>query len=253
MNLALYQQTLTLAHASLRVRYRQTWVGFLWVILHPVILLCTQALVFSYIFKIEIFDFMFYFASGLLPWFFISQTLEMGTSQLRVQSQSIKSYFIQPYTFTLALTLENLVTFATSILLIMVPLIIYQNQPIWTLLFWILNIIPLAVTAAAITFMLASSNVIFRDIRFIVSFVLSIAYFVTPIFYKIDLLPTEIANILQLNPFHILLSPFQTLTLNLSLQLWAVSFLKSLCLMGVVLVLAKLHWRRIKNSFYLNL
>ncbi len=245
MTSAFFQQTLTLAHAGLRVRYRQTWIGFLWVILHPVILLCTQTLVFSYIFKVETFDFMLYFASGLLPWFFISQTLDMGTSQLRVQSLSIKSYFIQPFTFTLSLALENLVNFASSILIIMIPLMLYKGQPLWTLFYWLLSSIPLVITTAAVTFMLSSSNVVFRDVRFIVSFVLSIAYFVTPVFYKIDLLPPEIVNILQWNPFYILISPFQNFT--------TASFLKSLCLMGAILVIAKFHWQRIKNSFYLNL
>lgn len=253
MNFPILRQTLTLAHASLRVRYRQTWSGFLWVILNPIILLGAQGIIFSSIFNINILKYFFYFASGLLPWFFLSQTLDMGTSLLRSQSSSIKSYFVPPVTFILALCLENFLNFAASTLLIVLPLMIFEGQPLWILLFWILSLIPLVITTSAFTFITSTANIVYRDVRFVVSFVLSVFYFLTPIFYKLEILPTKIQAILIWNPFFIMIAPFQTWALGHSVQTWLVAFSKSVLLMGFVLAIAKVHWNKIKNPFYLNI
>lgn len=253
LNLPAFSQTLALTEASLKVRYRQTWIGFLWVILNPLVLLGAQGLIFSFIFHISIFDYLFYFASGLLPWFFINQTLEMGTSQLRTHSLSIKAYFVKPSVFTVSLALENLINFYASILFIMVPLCLYENQPVWKLLFWFLSSMPLALAASAITFIASSSNVIYRDMRFVVTFLLSIAYFLTPIFYKLEILPLAAREILKWNPFYILISPFQTLALNSSLLAWSEAFLGSCVVALVCFGFSYWHWKKIKNSFYLNL
>jgi ABC-type polysaccharide/polyol phosphate export permease len=84
-------------------------------------------------------------------------------------------------------------------------------------------------------------------------FLLSILYFITPIFYTKDLVPAHLHWVIDYSPVYILLAPFQTFALGFSLAAWLLLFLKSATLSLCLLLLSFLHWKKIKNSFYLNL
>jgi ABC-type polysaccharide/polyol phosphate export permease len=246
-------QVRELTLANLKVRYRKTWIGFLWVILNPLILLAIQGFVFSEIFHIQIEKYIFYLVAGLLPWIFISQTLEMGTSLLKSQSLTIKAFSIKPFQIIAALTLENIINLGAASLLVLVPLLSSTDKPSWILLLWIANAIPLVLAVISLTFLAATINVLFKDLRFVISFVLNIFYFITPIFYSADYVPERWQSFLKFNLFYILINPFQQLTFDFSLSHWGFALIKSTALSGALAWMTFLHWRRIKNSFYLHL
>ena len=247
------QQVYQLVFCSLSVRYRRTYLGLFWVVLNPIFVLIVQSVVFSHLLNIKIIPYFLYLISGLLPWLFISQTLEMGTGQLKSQSLTIKAFFIKPYLLTISLILENLVTLFIAALLVLVPLYVYYDQSLLLLPLWLLNIIPLSIAVFSIAFICSTLNVLFSDLRYLIMFLLSILYFATPIFYTKDLVPAHLQWLVDYSPLYALLAPFQAFALGLGVASWAFLFLKSLGLSLVFLLLSFLHWRKFKNSFYLNL
>ena len=102
-----FQQAYQLTLAALIIRYRRTSLGLAWVVLNPIFVLIVQSLVFSRVLNIKIDHYVLYLVAGLLPWLFISQTLEMGTAQLKSNSLTIKAFFLQPYLLTISLVFEN--------------------------------------------------------------------------------------------------------------------------------------------------
>ena len=72
------RQLISLTLANMKARYRKTFAGFLWVILNPIILYSVQSVVFRKILKIELPDYSLFLLGGLLPWIFITSTLEMS-------------------------------------------------------------------------------------------------------------------------------------------------------------------------------
>lgn len=247
------QQVYQLAFAALTVRYRRTYFGLIWVILNPILILIVQSIVFNHVLNVKIDHYFLYLVSGLLPWLFISQTLEMGTAQLRSQALTIKAFFIKPHLLTISLVLENIVNLLITMLLTLLPLYLYYNKSVLLLPLWALNIIPLAIGIFAFAFVFSSLNILFRDLRYLISFLLSITYFITPIFYTRDLIPADMHWLIDYNPLYILLAPFQAFALGLGVQAWALLFFKALALSISLLVLSYLHWKNFRNSFYLNL
>src|ERR1035437_5970491 len=88
----LIRQVRALTVANLKSRYRKTFVGFLWVILNPLILYGVQSLVFMKFLKLQVPNYTLFLLSGLLPWVFIVQSVEMCTSLIVINGKLFKSF-----------------------------------------------------------------------------------------------------------------------------------------------------------------
>ena len=67
----------TLTFSEMKGRYRNTWAGFIWVIINPILMFSVQALVFKHILRLNMERYYLFLLGGLLPWIFISSTLNM--------------------------------------------------------------------------------------------------------------------------------------------------------------------------------
>src|SRR5262249_48355847 len=108
----------------------------------------------------------------------------------------------------------------------------------------------LAVTAMA--WGLSALQVFYRDTRFVLTFLLSISFFLTPIFYPIEFLPPDLRWLVGYNPFFILISPFQNSLYRVDTAMWAVSMLKVGALTLVLGNLVAFFWHMRKNEIYLH-
>lgn len=240
--------------ASLKMRYRKTWLGLAWVVLNPIILLVAQGFVFSHILNIESRIYILYLVSGWLPWIFINQTLQMGNTQLRTYSFAIKAFNIEPRLIVTSLSIENLIHFFITQILIFIPLLFYFNQSPAILLLWVVASIPLFIAAEALTFLSSTSNVIVRDVNYVVNFALSVLYFFTPIFYTPAYVPEAYRFLLYANPFSLLLMPFQLPALpGYSFEAWLIALTRSFITALLLAFIASTVWKKFKASFYLRL
>ena len=239
--------------ANLKVRYRKTWIGFLWVLINPVILLTVQSFVFIHLLNIPRSNYIYFLISGFLPWILFSQTLEMGTNILKAQSQMLKAFSIPPLILVGALILENLINFIASVILIYLPLCAYFGYSPFIIATWIVSLFPLVLALTALTYLAATWNIFLRDLKYLVSFLLSISYFLTPIFYPISAIPEKFRPIVQYNPIAMLLRPFQDASLGFVLSEWILHLLFASGIALILLVLSRFSWTRQRNDFFLHL
>jgi len=204
-----WRQVRELTIASLKSRYRKTVAGFLWVILNPLMQYSVQAMVFGSFLRINIERYPIFLLSGLLPWIFMTSTLEMSCSLLVTSRDFLKAYRVSGLVLFFSQVLDNLINFMAAFLTVLIPLTILGHVPWAGLLFVPLAMIPLALFAAGTAVLLGTTHVFFRDTRFILQFVLSISYFVTPIFYGIQLVPEQLRWVIYLNPLYALILPFR--------------------------------------------
>jgi len=240
--------------ASIKMRYRKTWLGLVWVILNPVILLAAQGFVFSHILNLETKTYILYLVSGWLPWIYVSQTLQMGNTQLRTHSFAIKAFNIKPQIIVTSLSIENLINFAIMQILILLPLLFYFDYSPSIVFLWFLASIPLFLSVLALTFISSTSNVIIRDVNFVVNFLLSVLYFFTPIFYTPNHVPAAYKFVLYANPVSIILMPFQLPALpGYNFQDWILAYMRSITVSLVLVFLSSMIWKKFKSSFYVRL
>lgn len=240
----------TLVETNLKVRYRQTAIGFIWVILNPIILFSVQAALFAQILKHSDSSFYFYLLSGLLPWFYLSQTAEMGCNYIRANAGLIKNLRIHPFKLVTSLAIENYINMMSASLIIFSFIYLKYDQSLLSLTVFIFASLWILVLACLITFMAAMLNVLFRDTNYILHFLFTILYFMTPTFFYIENLPSNISHLLKLNPFFWIISLFRIKELSAaSIEIVIVNLL----ILVFAAALTSWTWKKLKNKIYLKL
>ncbi len=203
------RQVSVLTYSNMKSRYRKTIAGFLWVILNPLIVYGVQSQVFSRVLKINVPDYYLFLLAGLLPWLFIAQTLEMGTPVFLSNQSLLKAFPVNPLVYLMAQVLDNFVNFLAAFFCLIIPLSFVYPLSMYGVLLLPVALFFLAVGVTGVVWVLATAQVFFRDTRFLVSFVLSISFFMTPIFYPIEYVPANLRWIVQINPFYVFIAPFR--------------------------------------------
>jgi ABC-type polysaccharide/polyol phosphate export permease len=176
----------TLASRELRGRYRGSWLGFLWTFVEPLVL----AFIFFFIF-VKVFDqhyplYLLYLLSGMLPFFFLQNSVVKATGSLLAFSTLIRQIFCPREVFVMVGILSELYHFVFS-LFVLAPFYLYYGvAPGWRIVFVLPAIALIATLAYGLGLFLASLNVFVRDTRFFIGLVFRMWFYLTPIFYTIE-------------------------------------------------------------------
>jgi lipopolysaccharide transport system permease protein len=251
MTMKLYwSQIKDLTIASIKARYRKTWAGFLWVILNPILMFGVQSLVFKKFLRLEMPNYYLFLLGGLLPWIFFSSTVQMGTPLFVSQSHLLRSFKINPLIILASQVLDNFINFIASFIIILVPFLISAEKSFPPLILLPLALFPLLMGAVFSTMILSTMNVFFRDINFIIGFIFSLLFFLTPIFYPIEYVPEEYRPLIMANPIIHFIDPFRSLIYDKNLMGFFPKLGKSLFFASALGVLAVWIWKRKINDFY---
>lgn len=247
----LYTIISTLTLSEMKGRYRNTWAGFLWVILNPIIMFSVHALVFKYILKIDIDRYYVFLLGGLLPWIFINQTLSMTVHSLITYREVLMSFQVQPLAILSSKIIDNFFNFLCPFFLLFFILLFSEGFPLSGIISLPISMILLVVGTFSIALFCSTLQVYFRDTQFILTFVLNILYFLTPIFYPPEMIPGNFAWIIDINPFYALIRPFQVALYQYDSAALAPAILKSALCNIVLLVISLSFWRSKRNELYL--
>jgi lipopolysaccharide transport system permease protein len=239
--------------ASVKSRYRKTWAGFLWVIMNPILMFGVQALVFRKFLKLDMPDYFLFLLGGLLPWIFLTSTIQMGTPVFVTQAQLLRSFKINPWVLLGAQVLDNFLNFLITFMIILLPLYIWSDRSVLTLLLLPFALIPLLVGTLTVTIALSILNVFYRDINFVMGFVFSLLFFLTPIFYPREFVPSEYQWMISANPIIYFIVPFRVLLYSNNIVDFFPVMVKSVGVCMICAALALFIWKRKQNDFYRRL
>jgi len=245
-----WRQTKALTLAGLKSRYRKTVAGFLWVVLNPMVTLGVQALVFSQFLKIDVDNYILFLIAGLVPWIFISQTLEMSTSIFVNSSQLMKSFSASPLVYLSAQVFDNIINFVAGFALALLLVWILTTGLTWKVVLLPLPIIVLSFGVFALAWLLATLQVFFRDTRFLITFALQLGFFLTPIFYPKAFVPEGLRWLVDINPLYHLIAPFQALIHGGNGAQFAYSLAAAAGTSALLWLLASLVWWRRRNMVF---
>lgn len=241
-----------LTYFQMRARYRKTLAGFFWVIANPIVTFFVQALIFKHILKIEIPNYSLFLLSGLLPWFFINQSLNTSSSVLVNSRELLLSLKIHPLTIVGAQVFDQFINFiAAFLILVLFQLKFIEGVSLVPLLV-LVNLITILAFTFSVCTLVSFWHVFYRDIQFVVQFIMGIIYFVTPIFYPRSLIPEQYQWIIELNPFYPFIQLFQTSLFQFDLDLWCMSFVKCLLIIGLIALASKMSLKFKMRDFYIN-
>jgi len=194
---------------NLKLRYRGSLLGFCWTLLNPLFLMLVYTLVFSVYFRLDIEHYPAFLFSGLLPWIWFSSSLQQGVTCIldgaglvtrsRFPTEVLPIVVLTSNTANFLLTLPLLVAFLLAFHIKLGPAMLFL--PVLIALQYLLTLGPVLI--------LAATNVHFRDLQHIIVHLLTVAQFLTPIFYPASFIPESLRPWAFLNPLAVLFSAFQ--------------------------------------------
>ena len=191
-----------MAWRDIIVRYKQTAIGASWAVIQPLITMVIFTLIFSNLAKIPS-DGMPYpvFAfAGLLPWTYFSQALTRGANSVVASSNLITKIYFPRLLIPLAATVAPAVDFIFSFLILLVLMVWFHIAPTWGLLTLPLFLGLAFMTAMATGLWLASLNVKYRDVGYVIPFLSQVWMYGSPVVYPVSVVPEKWRLLYSLNP-----------------------------------------------------
>lgn len=177
-----------LVRKDLKVKYKNSVLGFLWSMVNPAVVLGVYYTVFRYILKSNIPDFALYLFAGLIVWNLFSVALSSATGIIVQSAGIVKKVAFPREILPLAQVGTATVFFFFQAIVLVGFLLGFQYSPSWSylpILLWAL--VDLIVLTSALAVFLSAVNVYFRDIQHLIGVVLQAWFWVVPIIYSYNL------------------------------------------------------------------
>lgn len=210
---------LNLVRRDLAVRYKRSVLGFAWTFLNPLLMMLVFAIVFQVVKPLSVRSYPLFVLAGLLPWYFFAGSLSGAVRSITSNAHLIDKVAFPREILPLSVVLANLVNFLLS-LAVFLPLALLLGARFspWTLaLPVVIGVQLLLVTGLAL--LLAALNVFYRDTEVVLEVGLTAGFFLTPIFYELELLPNQFLGIdvwrfvYTLNPMATLVTDYRYILL----------------------------------------
>lgn len=186
-----------LAKRDIQVRYKQTVLGILWAVIQPF----AQMIVFTLLFARNGFSTdgiappLFYF-SGSICWLLFASALGNSGNSLTNNQNLITKVYFPRLIIPIAAVITALVDFSISFLLLMALMGWYHAIPSRALLFFPVFVALALLAALSVGLWLSALNVQYRDVRYVINFMVQFWFFITPVIYPSSIVKTHWKQIL---------------------------------------------------------
>lgn len=242
-----------LTYRDLRVRYAQTFIGFLWVIVNPLFSLFILTFVFGMVAKIDVgsgaqgqaIPHLLYTMVGLTGWTYFSESFaQAGTSVINAQQMVQKIYFPR-LMLPLSKALTALVDLGVSLLLVGVLLLYYGFVPDGNIVFLPLFVLLAIVSGLAGGIWISALTIRFRDFQYVVPMLLRVGMYLTPIAYPSSAVPEKYQLLYYLNPIAGIVEGMRWAVLG-GTALHPYSYI-SFAVMGLLFLLGLLYFNKVER------
>jgi lipopolysaccharide transport system permease protein len=187
---------------DIKVRYKQTVLGAAWAILQPLTTMLIFSLFFGRLVKVpsDGIPYPLFAFAALVPWTFFANGLNQSSNSLVSSANLLKKVYFPRLTIPVATVLAGVVDFVLAFVVLLALMVFYRVVPtiniIWTPLLLALAF----VTSLGVGLWMSALNVKYRDVRYIVPFLVQIWLFATPVAYPSSLLSEPWRTVYGLNP-----------------------------------------------------
>jgi len=189
---------------ELKLRYRDSLLGFLWTVLNPLFSLLILSFVFSRIIRFEnLPHYTIFLFSGLTSWFMIQQTAVIAIGSVVNNQSLIKKIYVPKIVFPLSNVLARYVDHGILLGLLLVFMPIFGVKMGWSLLFLPVSVGLHFAFGLGLSLLLATAQVKVRDVQNAAGILFQALFYLTPIIYPIEVLPERLRPFFEWNPFYL--------------------------------------------------
>jgi lipopolysaccharide transport system permease protein len=200
-----------LAWRDIKVRYKQAALGAGWAILQPLISMAVFTAVFSGLGGIpsDGVPYPLFAYSALLLWTYFSAVLIQGGQSLVANANLITKVYFPRLALPASTALSGLLDFAAGLGFLVVLMAYYGVQPGWPVLLAPVFVAGLVLFTLGVSMLLACINVWYRDVKYVMTFLVQMWLFMTPVLYPTSFLPERLQTLMAFNPLAGLIEGFR--------------------------------------------
>lgn len=189
-----------LVRRNLKLKYRQSVLGILWTVLVPAASALVYYAVFLHVMKVNIPNYFLYVISGILPWAFFSTSITIGMEAIVGNHSLLNKIPIPSHVFPFTEVITNFINLLLALPVVVFIFLIYGAPGGWSILIVPFFLALLFLQSYGFVLILSVLFVYFRDLRHLMSVVIQMWLYLTPILYQIEMLPEGARKWIWLNP-----------------------------------------------------
>lgn len=213
---------------DVKVRYKQTVLGFAWAILQPVMTMVVFTVIFGGVAdfsskmpaELKHVPYSIFTYAGILPWMLFAVGVSAGGTSLTSQQNLLTKVYFPRLFVPAAVVGAALVDMAISFGVFFIMMLCYRIVPPWTVVFVPLLVLMTVLASMGAAFAFSSLTITYRDFRFILPFMASMWQAVSPVGYPLDPKHTWILWTLRLNPMYGLINAYRSALLGRHWDFW---------------------------------
>lgn len=233
---------------EIRGRYKNSALGVLWTFLNPLLQLLVYAIIFPIILKVPQEYYVVFVCCGLIPWTFFTASVSQGASTIIGNANIVKKVYFPREILPLSVVLSGTVNFVISCLIIVGFCLVFGLGLTWHILLLPIVLVIQIILQLAISLILSSVTVYFRDLEHFVQIGLMLMFYATPIVYDASTIPEKFSFIMKLNPMAPIISGYRDIFYNQKLP-----NLKLLGIWGVIsfilLIIGLAIFKKLQRGF----
>lgn len=238
---------LILTHKELKVKYKNSFLGYLWSIGNPLAFAFVFFAAFKIIMKVQMEDYALFLIAGLFPWQWFANSVNSSPLVFLANASIIKKVNFPRQMMPISAVLQDMLHFIMAIPVIMIFMFIYHKPVSYIWLFGIPMILAVQfLLILGISLAISSINLFFRDLERLTAIFTTLLFYFTPIIYSEAMVPEEYRNLINLNPIGSIMVNWRELFLNGKIDMSSlfISFVYSiLSLLIGIIVYKKLSWK----------
>lgn len=241
-----------LAWRDIAVHYKQTVIGLAWAVVRPLTTMLVFTLIFGRIARLPADGGVWYplfVLAGMLPWQFFAVTLSESANSLVTNSSLISKVYFPRMLVPLSTAGVPLVDLFVSLPILGLLLLYKGWAPPWQVVFAPLFVLLAAVQALGFGLLLCALNVRYRDVRYVIPFLVQFGFFLSPVGFSTALVPEAWQPAFHLNPMVFVIDGMRWTLLGVGDPFAGVGWLISLAVTGLVLLAGVRYFRSTERTF----
>ena len=194
---------------DLRRRYKRSFLGYVWSMLNPLLMMIILAVVFSNIMKQNIKDYAIFLYSGSIAWTYFNNTILASLGTIRANANIINQVKVPLYLFPLSIAFSGLMDVVFSLAPLLLIMFFIGHEISYHAVALPIVVVPLFLVTVGVSLAVSVANVFFEDTEHLVSISLRALYFLCPILYQKEMLPGWLVKWVVLNPMFGIIEFFQ--------------------------------------------
>ena len=234
---------------DIRGKYKASFLGVLWSFINPLLQVLVYAIVFPYIMRVQTEHYLVFLICGIIPWTWFVTSLGQGTTCVTNNSNLIKKVYFPREILPISTVISGGVNFLISCIVILLFAIFGGVGVSWHLVFLPIIMILQFLIQLSLVFLTSAFNVYVKDVEYMVSFLLNLAFYATPILYTAEMFAnSKFAIIFKLNPMAYIIESYRNIFYAHEIPgLKSMAILFGICI--VLLTISYMVFKKLEKRF----